>query len=1042
MKNIFSPWHLSPIVLIICLCSIHMQAQSLEDRINSYLNSMTLQEKILQLHKDGAMNTVDNTRLKIPGFVMADGPHGVRDGMATSFPVGIGMAATWDIDLAWRVGKAEGEEFRGKGKHQMLGPAVDLTRDPRNGRTPESGGEDPLLAAFINASVIKGIQSTPCLATIKHFNCKHKQTNRTNNNYLLTQRLLMEHYGLNFRLGVQDAGSFSIMSAYNLINGEQASESSNLLRTILKTYWGFPFYVVSDWDAIKNAKKAILGGCNICMGNDQYQNNLLTLVQNNLVSVSIIDDAVRNVLRTKILSGMMDYYPVGNPADVNSSAHQSLCLEAGKKGLVLLKNDNILPINKDSITSIAVIGPNADVMQTDGTGSSWVTPFYSITPKQGIENYVGSSKVLYAKGCDIATGYASDAADAIQKAASAKLVIFFGGLDASQEGEGTDRVNGSIELPGKQKDLINQLALVNPNIVVVIVSGGICGVNPFINKIKGLMQAFYPGQEGGNAIAQVLFGDYNPSGKLPVTLPISDAQLGSEITDFDFTNDYGCGYRWFDKKSFVPQFAFGFGLSYTQFQYSDLQISPSPAPVGSIIHVSFNLKNTGARSGEEVAQCYISKPQSAVSRPVKELKAFRKISLLPGETKNVTFELSSNELYYFDEATSLYQVESGNYIVSVGGSSDKLPLQSGFELTNAEAKADLQIANVYTIPRYPLVGDKVQFAATIINRGTGTGPSGVPYQITFSVNGKPVSLSTEMTSAIPAGGMALANGSTPVNGTFYWDATNTGDYTIEAKVNPDNTIPELYFDNNTRQITGTVFAAPPTNLALNKTVYVSSIENASCAGKYLNDGNFSSRWSSAFSDPQYAIIDLGSKTQFDQIRITWEAAYGKAYLLQTSDDSLHWTTIITQTAGLGGIEQYNVQCNCRYLRFYGTQRATSYGYSIYELELFLLKPSQIKNDLNKVTYPDFHIEQNFPNPFNASTVISYYLPKQADVRVEVMNVLGESVSLLDEGTRSEGNHRLIWMGKDNNSKTLPSGVYYYRLTSPGVTLTNKMLLLK
>ena len=282
-----------------------------------------------------------------------------------------------------------------------------------------------MLNALINAAVIQGIQSTPCLATIKHFNCKHKQTNRTNNNYTLSQRLLMEHYGLNFRLGVQDAGSFSIMSAYNLINGEQASESSNLLRTILKNNWGFPFYVVSDWGAVKSSLKAMNGGCNVCMGSDNYQNDLLMLVQGGFVPESVIDDAVKNVLRTKILSGMMDYYPAGNPSDLNHITHQTLCLEAGKKGLVLLKNNDILPLHKDTITNIAVIGPNADIMQTDGTGSSWVSPFYSISPRHGIENSIGASKVTYAKGCDIATGYATDVADAIKKAAAAQVVIFF-----------------------------------------------------------------------------------------------------------------------------------------------------------------------------------------------------------------------------------------------------------------------------------------------------------------------------------------------------------------------------------------------------------------------------------------------------------------------------------------------------------------------------------------------------------------------------------------------------------------------------------------
>ena len=262
------------VVFLIIIASSNTNSQTVEERIDNIISQMTLEEKILQLHKEGAMNTASNQRLDIPGFVMADGPHGVRDGMATSFPVGIGIAATWDINLAQRVGKALGEEFRGKGKNQMLGPAIDLNRDPRNGRSPESGGEDPYLNAQITSAIIKGIQSTPIVATAKHYNCVHKQTERFSNNYTMTQRWLMEHYGLNFRTAVQDAGVFSVMSAYNKINEVQSAESYNLLTTILRDSWGFPFYVVSDWGAVHNSEKAIKAGTDICMGSDHYQNDV------------------------------------------------------------------------------------------------------------------------------------------------------------------------------------------------------------------------------------------------------------------------------------------------------------------------------------------------------------------------------------------------------------------------------------------------------------------------------------------------------------------------------------------------------------------------------------------------------------------------------------------------------------------------------------------------------------------------------------------------------------------------------------------------
>ena len=488
------PLKINPIivfVLIINIDSSYLFPDTIEDRINSLINQMTLQEKIEQLHKEGGFNTSDNTRLGIPGFIMADGPHGVRDGFATCFPVGIAMAATWDVNLVSRIGRATGKEFRGKGKHQALGPCMDLCRDPRNGRSPESGGEDPFLCGQITTALIKGIQSTACIATAKHFNCVNKQNNRHNNDVTITQRMLMEHYGLNFRNAVQMGGLFSVMNAYNLINGEKCAQNFNLLSTVLRDNWGFPFYVVSDWGSIWNSQAAITAGCDICMGSDHYQNDLLNLVEGGIVSESVIDEAVKRVLKTKLFAGMLDYYPPGDGSDVNSLEHQQLSLEAGRKCIVLLKNkDNILPLDKNSLDTIAVIGPSANVAQLDGSGSSYVTPFYSVSPRAGIENKVGNNKVFYTKGCDINSSDTSDFANATHLAASADVVIYFGGLDASQEGEGFDRVGGSTALPGKQNQLINQLAVANNNIIVVLESGGICSVNNFIDNIKGLLYAF------------------------------------------------------------------------------------------------------------------------------------------------------------------------------------------------------------------------------------------------------------------------------------------------------------------------------------------------------------------------------------------------------------------------------------------------------------------------------------------------------------------------------------------------------------------------
>ncbi|MEK6650948.1 MAG: glycoside hydrolase family 3 N-terminal domain-containing protein, partial [Bacteroidota bacterium] len=444
------------IILPLVCCSATLFGQTIEDRITSILSSMTVEEKILQLHQEGWFNTADNARLGIPGFVMADGPHGVRDGLATSFPVGIGMAATWDVELAGRVGAGMGREFLAKGKNQALGPCLDLDRDPRNGRSPETGGEDPFLCAQIGAAMVRGIQSEHVVATVKHYNANHREKSRISNNIIASARALREHNGLAFRTAVQRGGAFSVMNAYNLINGQKSAENSDLLTTILRDLWGFPYYVVSDWGSIWATERAVEAGCDVEMGSDLYRVNLPDLVRSGAVPMEALDRAVRRVLRTKLVSGLLDHYPRGNPEDVNSPAQRQLCLEAGRKSLVLLKNsDAILPIRSAEVTRVALIGPSAATAQIDGSGSSYVTPFQSVSPKEGLEAKLGAGKIVYARGCDINSADTSGFAEARIAAAAADLVVFVGGLDPTQEGEGFDRVGGSIDLPGVQQSLVN-----------------------------------------------------------------------------------------------------------------------------------------------------------------------------------------------------------------------------------------------------------------------------------------------------------------------------------------------------------------------------------------------------------------------------------------------------------------------------------------------------------------------------------------------------------------------------------------------------------
>jgi len=1012
------------------LACMQTAAQTVEARIDTLLDQMTIQEKLLQLHQQGAFNTPNNARLGIPGFIMSDGPHGVRDGMATSFPVGIGMASMWDVNLAQQIGVAMGKEFRGKGKHQALGPCLDIDRDPRNGRSPETGGEDPYLCARTTTAVVKGIQSTPCIATVKHYNANHRENGRTTNNIIAARRVLNEQAGLAFRTAVQQGGAMCVMNAYNLINGQYCAENPTLLTSILRTQWGFPFYVVSDWGSIVHSDLAIKAGCDICMGSDKYGNDLPGLVSSGVVPDSVINNAVRRVLRTKIFAGMLDYQPPGNADDVNCAAHQQLCLEAGRKSLVLLKNqNNILPLNK-SIAKVALVGPSAAVAQIDGGGSAYVTPYYSISPRQGIENKIGAEKVLYAKGCDINSTDTTGFAAAVSYAQSADVVVFCGGLDPSQEGEGADRSGGSTSLPGKQQDLINALAAVNPNLVVTIFSGGVCSLNRCINSIEGLIYAFYPGQEGGNALADVLFGDYNPGGKMPVTMPTNDAQLPA--WNDDLNDDYGCGYRWYDEMGYVPQFAFGYGLSYTTFSYSNLRISPASVAPGEPVTVEVDVTNTGARSGDEVVQLYLSKPETSVPMAVKELKGFKRVNINPGQTTTVELTLTADELYYYNETSDTYEVETDQYTVRIGGSSDNLPLSGHFDVRNDPRKPDLLITNIRMVPPYPLHGQQVAFYATVKNQGSAPTPAGQAFKVTFNVNGQIVSWSDEITGPIPACGMVLISGSHGTQSVNTWTASEIGTYEVEGTVDPDNALDECMETNNSLSAQFIVY---PENLAFHKPVTVSSFRRTGLEGANAVDGNMDTQWSSVYSDPQFIIVDLGAKVYIDNVVLHWGGTYAKEYYLQISDDMSGWTDVEHFTNGDGGTDKISVGAQTHFVRMLGIQRASPWGYSLYEIEIY---GATLNIIITNELPGRFVLYNNYPNPFNPNTTIGFTLAEKGYATLKVFNILGQEIAVLFNGIAEAG--RVY--EKNFLASRLPSGIYLAVLESGGRRSSKPMVLMK
>jgi beta-glucosidase len=1024
------------------LVSPHGRAQTVETRIDSLLARMTAAEKISQLHHEGGFNTADNTRLNIPGFIMADGPHGVRDGLATCFPVGIAMAATWDPEVIQRVGLAMGKEFRAKGKHQALGPCLDLCRDPRNGRSAETGGEDPYLCAQITTALVRGIQSTPCIATVKHYNGNHRETTRTNNNVLVSQRLLMEHYGLSFRTAVQRGGAMSVMNAYNLINGEKCAENYNLLTSILRTQWGFPYYVVSDWGSIWNSEAALTAGCDICMGSDNYQNDLPLLVQAGVVSPATLDSAVRHVLRTKTLAGMLDYIPPGDPADLNSKQHQELSLEAARKSIVLLKNQgNILPLSRAAGTLIGLIGPSAAVAQLDGTGSAYVTPFYSVSPKQGLEQKLGPGRVVYTEGCDINSADTSRFAAAAMVASNVDVVIYCGGLDATQEGEGLDRVGSAIDLPGKQQDLINRLASVNQNLIVVLFSGGVCGVNRCIDNAKGLLYAFYPGQEGGTALADILFGDYTPGGKLPVTMPKTTEQLPA--WNDDFNDDFGCGYRWFDQSHVIPQFAFGYGLSYTTFAYSNLMVTPASATPGTPITVTVDVTNTGPFRGDEVAQLYLLAPGSSVPMPVKQLKGFKRVPLEPAQTTRVSFILTADELYYFNDASNSFEVEPGVFTVRVGGSSDNLPLSADLTILDGPRKPDLLITGITTVPRYPVLGDRVLFLATIKNQGAGPSPAGTPLKVSFRIGGRDVSWTDEFSGSIPTGGMALVCANKGPAGSNMWNADTVGTFSIEGRVDPENVIDEAVEENNTLTIQASVVPTPPKNLALRKSVMVSSVERPGLEGEKAVDGSPSTRWSSLFSDPQSITVDLGGLFNIGQVVLRWETAFGTEYEIQLSDNGSSWTTAWHELNGNGDIDVISISATARYVKMLGLRRGTPWGYSLYEFEVYGPTVTAVAQRQRWGSHPDhYSLGDNFPNPFNPLTTISYDVPVQSVVGIEIYSILGQRVTTLVDSPHAPGTYSVQWDGRDRLGRTVASGPYLYRMIAGQFDRTKRLLFLK
>ncbi len=790
---------------------------SLDARVDALLHKMSLEEKIAQLF----YKTDANERLGIPQFTGSDGPHGIGNKSKgwSCFPVTLAMSATWDPELIQRVGKAIALEQASRGRHRIAGPVLDLLHDPRNGRAPETIGEDPFLGGRITEGFLRGMNQTSVFATIKHYNLNTYESGRQKNDYQIDQRSLVEFWGAHWRRAVQDGGALSVMCGYNLINGDKCGENYNLIKTILRDSWGFQGYTMSDWDGFWSTEKAMAAELDFCEGTELYNKDLPAMVADGRITQAQIDKVVGHVLRVKILSGMIDGQPaVSEEQTRDSPEHRALVYESGLKSMVLLKNQNsILPLDPN-IKSVAIIGPNAANLPLDGHSSSAVIPSYTITPRQGLEALLGKEGVQYARGCEINSPDRSGFDEAKRLAKAAQVVIFVGGLDNTVEGEEYfikgDRLTGSVELPGVQNDLINELAAANPSLVLVVITGGQCAVDKVVDQVKGLLYLPYPGQEGGRALAEILLGNQNPSGKLPYTIPKNNEQLPPRDNDFKNVAITGVGYRWYDQQKLEPGFAFGSGLSYTSFEYRNLRVTPDSASAGQEIVVQADVTNTGKRDGDEIIQLYLSTGEisPAVEMPVKQLRGFSKVAIQAGQTRRVSFALSPDEFYIFDSTANRYRVPTGSYTVHIGGASDKLPLSASFTLNPTAELPDLMVTNLRTIPAFPVAGDSVLFVASILNRGTGPSPAAPPLSVSFRVNGASVSSTPALHQAIPAGGMILVCGSESPTGSPLWTASD-GTYRLQAEVNGDHMIEETLKSNNS---TGVIRSVRPKTTHIQK----------------------------------------------------------------------------------------------------------------------------------------------------------------------------------------------------------------------------------
>nr|WP_285889351.1 glycoside hydrolase family 3 C-terminal domain-containing protein [Neobacillus niacini] len=704
--------------------------------IKQLILQMTLEEKAGLCSGLDFWHLKGIERLGIPSIMVTDGPHGLRkqkmgadhlglfDSVpATCFPSAVGLASTWNKELINEVGVALGQECQAEDVAVLLGPGANIKRSPLCGRNFEYFSEDPFLSSEMAASHIKGVQSEGVGTSLKHFAANNQEHRRMSTDAIVDERTLREIYLASFENAVKEAQPWTVMSAYNKVNGDFASENKTLLTDILRDEWGFEGFVVSDWGAVNEPVDGLVAGLDLEMPSSSGigEKKIIDAVRNGQLSEDKLDKAVERILRIILMA-------VENKkenADYDKAQHHKLARKAASESMVLLKNeDNILPLKKEG--TISFIGSFAKKPRYQGGGSSHINPTKLENIYEEIEKTAGQNvNVLYAEGYHLEKDLIDNQLieEAKKTAAKSDITVLFVGLPDRYESEGYDREH--LNIPENQRLLVEAVAEVQKNIVVVL-SNGAPVVMPWLDQVKGLLEGYLGGQALGGAIADILFGEVNPSGKLAETFPLklsdnpSYLNFPGEGDKVKYKEGIFVGYRYYDTKQIEPLFPFGYGLSYTTFEYKNLVIDKKEIKDTETVTVTVNVKNTGKVPGKEIIQLYVKDIKSSVIRPEKELKGFGKVSLQPGEDKTISFELDKRSFAYYNTDLKDWYVESGEFEILVGKSSREIELTEEI-MVQSTTPVFLKVHRNSTVGDLlsdPILGEKAKTLISELTKGS------------------------------------------------------------------------------------------------------------------------------------------------------------------------------------------------------------------------------------------------------------------------------------------------------------------------------------